>query len=148
MAEEAECGKATIITIRRNLRQFGSGYAPPTRIGRKWTATPLMIEALCDHLSENPGLYFDEMAVFMITTCSIRRALVAKGWFKKTARQQTRERNTDLRECYLHNLSDFQSYNLVYVDVSGCDKRDGFRRIGWSPLGVAPTQVSQFHRDQ
>lgn len=114
MAEEAKCSKVTIINIRRNLRQFGSVYATPTRIGRKPTVTPLMIDALCDHLSEKPGLYLDEMAIFlwdefrlMITTSSIRRALVAKGWSKKTARQHAKERNTDLRELYLCNLSDF-----------------------------------------
>ena len=46
-----------------------------------------MIDALCDHLSEKPGLYLHEMAVFlwdefrmMITTSSIRRALVTNGW--------------------------------------------------------------------
>lgn len=65
MAEEAECTKVTIINIRRNLRQFGTIYAPQTRIGRKRTMTPLMINALCDHLSEKPGLYLDEMAVFL-----------------------------------------------------------------------------------
>lgn len=48
----------------------------------------------------------------------------------------------------MHNLSNFQSYHLVYVDESGCDKRVGFRRTGLSPLGKAPVQVSQFHRDQ
>ena len=77
-----------------------------------------------------------------------RRALVAKGWSKKSTRQQARERNADLREWYLHSLSDFQSYQLVYVDESGCDKRVGFRRTGCSPLGVSPMQVSQFHHDQ
>lgn len=155
MAEEAECSKLTIINTRRNLRLFGSVHAPPTRVGRKRTVTPSMIKALCDHLFEKPGLYLDEMAVFLwdefqtlVTTSSIRRALVAEGWSKKTARQQARERNADLREFYLHNLSDFQSYHLVYVDESGCDKRVGFRRTGWSPLGMAPTQISQFHRDQ
>lgn len=65
MAEEAECTKLTIINIRRNLRQFGTIYAPQTRVGRKRTVTPLMIKALCDHLSEKPGLYLDEMAVFL-----------------------------------------------------------------------------------
>jgi hypothetical protein len=42
--------------------------------------------ALCDHLSEKPGLCLDEMAVFMwdefhimIKTSSIRRALIATG---------------------------------------------------------------------
>lgn len=93
------------------------------------------------------------MAVFlwdefhaMITTSSIR--LIATGWSKKTAQQHARVQNADLRELYLHNPSDFQSYHLVCVDESGCNKTAGFRRIGWSPLDVAPLQVSQFHRDQ
>ncbi|KAJ5371882.1 hypothetical protein N7517_003888 [Penicillium concentricum] len=65
----------------------------------------------------------------MVTTSSIRRALVATDY-------------------YLHNLSEFQSYHLVYVDESGSDKRVGFRRTGWATLGRAPLQVTQFHRDQ
>jgi DDE superfamily endonuclease len=36
----------------------------------------------------------------------------------------------------------------VYVDESGCDKRIGFRRTGWSTLGVTPQQVTQFRRGQ
>lgn len=139
MAEEAESTKLTVINIRRNLRQFGTIYAPQTRTGRKQTVTPLMIKALCEHLSEKPGLYLDEMAVFlwdefriMVTTSSIRRALVATGWSKKAARQRAKERNAGLRNYYLHNLSEFQSYHLIYVDKSGCDKRIGFRRTGWA----------------
>ena len=49
---------------------------------------------------------------------------------------------------YFHKLSEFHSYQLVYVDESGCDKQIGFRRTGWSPLGVAPIQVAKFHRGQ
>jgi transposase len=37
---------------------------------------------------------------------------------------------------------------LVYVDESGCDKRAGFRRTGWSPRGVTPVQISRFQRGQ
>lgn len=84
----------------------------------------------------------------LATTSSIRRALTFMGWSKKTTRQRAKEQNAELRELYLHNLSEFESYHLVYVDESGCDKRIGFRRTGWSPLGVAPVQVSQFHRDE
>jgi transposase len=93
MDEEAKCSQATIINIRSNLRQFGNVHAPPTRIGRKRTVTPLMIEALCENLSEKPGLYLDEMTIFLwdefrtlVTTSSIRRALVVKGWSKKSTR--------------------------------------------------------------
>ncbi|KAI3112716.1 hypothetical protein CBS147330_9904 [Penicillium roqueforti] len=155
MAEAAECSEQTIKNIRRNLRLFGHVHAPSTRIGRRRSITPPMLEALCDHLLEKPGLYLEEMAIFLwdeflmlASTSSIRRALVSKGWSKKTARQRAKEQNAELREIYLHNLSEFESYHLVYVDESGCDKRIGFRRTGWSPLGVAPRQVSQFHRDE
>src|SRR4051812_497036 len=63
-SKEAECSKVTIINTRRILRLSGRCHAPPTRIGRRRTITPLIIEALRNHLSEKPSLYLDEMAVF------------------------------------------------------------------------------------
>jgi transposase len=114
-----------------------------------------MLEALCEHLLEKPTLYLDEMAVFLwdefemiVSTCSIGKALASISWTKKAARQKAKERNQDLRDEYIHDIFEFQSYQLVFVDESGCDKRVGFRRTGWSPLGVAPVQVSKFHRDR
>lgn len=100
-------------------------------------------------------MYQDEMIVFLwdefdvlVTAHSISRALASAGWSKKTARRVALERNPDLRDFYLYNLSAFRSYHLVYIDESGCDKLPGFRRTGWSPSGVTPVQVSRFHRDQ
>ena len=155
MAKAAECSKRSIINISNNLRRFGNVRAPPTRVGRRRTVTPPMIEALCDRLLEKPGLYVDEMEIFLsdefrvqVTNSSLKRALASVGWSKKVARQRAKEQNADLRDFYMHNLSDFQSYHLVYVDESGCDKRIGFRRTGWSPVGTAPLQVANFHRDQ
>jgi hypothetical protein len=95
------------------------------------------------------------MAIFLwdefkveATTSSIRRALKRDRRSKKTVKYKARERYADLCDAYCHYISDFCSYHLVYVDKSVCDKRIGFRRTGWSPLGVAPTQVAKFHRDQ
>ena len=51
-----------------------------------------------------------------------------------------------LRDFHLRRLSEFSSYHLVYVDESGCDKRVGFRRAGWSPRETAPMQVAHFQR--
>ena len=52
-----------------------------------------MLEVLCDHLLENPGLYLEEMAVFLwdefevhVSTFSISRTLKDVGWSKKAAR--------------------------------------------------------------
>lgn len=137
MATAAECSERSIVNIRNNPRLFGHVRAPSTRVGRRRTVTPPMIQTLCEHLLEKPGLFVDEMILFIwdefhtwVTSSSLKRALVSVGWSKKVARQKAKEQNADLRDYYLHTLSDFRSYHLVYVDESGCDKRIGFRRTG------------------
>ena len=65
MAEAAECSERSIINLRNNLHQFGNVRAPPTRVGRRRSITPPMLVAICDHLLEKPGLYVDEMALFL-----------------------------------------------------------------------------------
>jgi hypothetical protein len=57
-----------------------------------------MLEALCDHLPGKPGLYLEEMAVFLwdefevhVSTFSISRTLKDIGWLKKAARQIAKE---------------------------------------------------------
>jgi len=155
MADAAECSEQTIKYIRRNLRQFRGVHAPLNRISWRRSITPPLLEALCDRLLEKPAIYLNEMAIFLwdefqmlVTTSCIRRTLAFKGWSKKTTWQRTKEQNAELQESYPHNISEFESYHLVYVDESGCDKRIGFRQTSWSPLGIAPVQVSQFHRDE
>jgi transposase len=90
---------------------------------------------------------YDEFNV-LVSYSSIGRALASIKWTKKVIRRIANERNAELRDFYMHKVSAFRSYQLVYVDESGCDKRIGFRRTGWSPLGVAPVEVTRFHRDR
>jgi transposase len=144
MVEAAGYSKRSIITISNNLRMFGDVRVPLIPGGRPRVITPVMLEALCEYLLEKPDLYLDETAEFLydefnllISTYTISRALRSHGWTKKVARQIAQERNADLRDYYLYQLSDFRSYHLVYVDESG-----------WSPRGVAPVQVSCFQRGQ
>jgi transposase len=153
MAKVAGCSDRTIRNIAANLRMFGRTKAPANGAGRRRRITPPMLAALCDRLIEKPGLYRDEMAVFLydefqvlVSLSSISRALASIKWTKKVTQRIANERNTDLRDFYLHKLSAFRSHQLVYVDESGCDKRIGFRRTGWSPLGVAPVEVTRLHR--
>ena len=151
----AECNKRSVYSIRSNLNLFGNARAPPIRVGRPRILTPAMLEALCDYLLTKRTLYLDELSGILwddfgihVPECNISRALASIGWSKKTARQKAKERNPDLRDRYMHEISEFQSYQLVFVDESGCDKRAGIRRTGWSPLGITPVQVSKFHRDK
>jgi transposase len=153
IAAAAGCSDRAIRRIRFNVRCFGTTKAPPNGVGRRRRITPVMLEALRERLIEKPGMYLDEMIVFLwddfrvlVSPPTVYRALDSIGWSKKTFRQVAGERNADLRDFYLHNFSEFRSYHLVYVDESGCDKRVGFRRTGWSPLGVRPMQITRFYR--
>jgi hypothetical protein len=112
-----------------------------------------MRHALCEHLLEKPGQYLDEMVLFLwdefevsVSTSAVSRALKSIGWSKKTCRRIAKGRNPDLRDFYMYKLSAYSSYQLVYIDESGCDKRIGFRRTGWSPLGTTPVQVARYRR--
>jgi transposase len=143
MAKVAGCSDRSVRAIRSNLRYFGSTKAPSNGVGRPRSVTPPMLDALCEHLLEKPNLYQDEMAIFLwdefevlVTTFSIGRALASIGWTKKAAHWVAKGRNADLRDFYLHKLSAFCLYHLMYVDESDYDKQIRFRRTGWSPLGV------------
>jgi hypothetical protein len=53
-----------------------------------------MLSALCDRLLEKPGMYQNEMVLFLldefdvlVTMFSISRALALAGWSKKTVRR-------------------------------------------------------------
>jgi hypothetical protein len=112
-----------------------------------------MLKVLREYLLEKPELYLEEMAVFLwdefdvfVSPSSISRALRSIYWSKKTAHRVAKERNPDLRDLYLHNLSAFRSYHLVYVDESGCDKLIGFRKTSRSPFSFTPVQIAKLHR--
>ncbi|KAJ6174777.1 hypothetical protein N7485_004582 [Penicillium canescens] len=47
------------------IRIFGSVKAPPNKGGRPQSVTPVMLEALYDHLIEKPNLYLHGMAIFL-----------------------------------------------------------------------------------
>lgn len=155
IAEAASCTDRTVKAIDRNLRLFGSTTAPPNRGGRPRSITPAMLDSLLEHLSPTPDLYLEEMVEYLwkefgvlTTKASMSRTLRSVGWSKKNIRRVAKERNAELRNFYLYKLSSFHSYQVVYVDESGCDTRAGFRRTGWSPLGTTPVRIADFHRGQ
>jgi transposase len=127
MAAAAGCSDRTIRNIGTNMQSFGSTRAPFNGGGRRRRITPVMLDALREKLLEKPGMYQDEMIVFLydefdilVNTSAVSRALASIGWTKKATRQIAIERNAELRDYYLYNLSDFKSYHLIYVDESGC----------------------------
>jgi hypothetical protein len=113
-----------------------------------------MLDALRKRLVEKPDLYQDEMVHFLqdefdieVSTQSVGRALRSIGWTKKKIRRIAKRQNAELQDFYLYNTKEFSPEQFVFIDESGTDKRGGFRRTGWSPLGVTPVQVARFQRE-
>jgi hypothetical protein len=154
MAEVAGCNPRSIKTIRSNPRCFGTTKAPSNGGGRPRSITPPLLETLRQHLLEKLVQYLDEMVVFLwdesealVITSSISGDLVSIDWSNNAARRVPKGRKPDLGDFCLYILSSSSSYHLVYVDESGRDERIGFRRTGWSPLGVTPVKIAWFQRE-
>lgn len=151
IATAANCSARGVRRIRSNVRYYGFPQAPQNSGGRKRSITPGLLDALCEYLLDKPGLYQSEMILFfldefdvLVTPSSVGRALRSKGWTKKQIRRIANGRNAELRDCYLYQISTFCPEHFVFVDEFGCDKRIGFRRTGWSPLGTTPVQIARF----
>jgi len=147
------CHQRSIQRHRSNLRYFGSTQAPKSKVGRRPAVDDMMLEALKDHLMARPDAYLDEMAVFLwdefgvhVPLSSIQRALKRAGWSRSIARRVARERNADLRDSYAHEISGMHSWQFVFVDESGSDKRCGTRKTAWSPKGTRARQVTDLRR--
>jgi len=100
MAKVAKCSERSITNIRKNIRLFGSARSPLVPVGGKPSIAPIMLDALFYHLAEKPGLYADEMAIFLWdefnvlpSSSNIKRALSWAGWTKKKAQQTAKEQN-------------------------------------------------------
>jgi hypothetical protein len=134
---DSEIATAANCRIRSNIRYYSAPPAPRNGGGRKRSITPAMLDALCEHLLEKPGLYQSEMILFLVdkfdvlvTASSLGRALCSRGWTKKQIRRIVNGRNADLCDHYLYQISSLSLKYFVFVDKSSCNKCIGFRRTG------------------
>lgn len=156
IARVVNCSTRTVRNARANHRVFGSVTAPNNvRGGRHSAIPPHVLAALLDYLLSKPDLYLDEMVEFVwdqyevaVSTAVIQRALKTYNWTKKKNKRVARERDSELRDACLYELSEYRSFQLVFVDESGCDTLAGIRRTGWAPRGTPAVQVAGFHREK
>ena len=153
IAEITGCTARAVRRIRSNLLRFGTTTAPPNGAGRPKTVAPPMLTALYDQLSLNPCMRLEDMAAFLrnkfdadVTRFSISRALREAKWSKKCTQNVARERNADLRDEYMHEISFLRADQLVFIDESGVDRSIGIKQKGWAPRGKRPRQIKRFHR--
>ena len=97
MAGIVKCTECSVTHIYKNLQLFSTTRAPPVPAGQPPSITPLMLNALCDYLTKKPGLYVEEIAIFLWdefnvlpSPSSFKQALSQEGWTKKKAQQRAK----------------------------------------------------------
>lgn len=66
----------------------------------------------------------------------------------RQAKKVAAARNPELRSFYQYRISKFRTDQLVFVDESGADRRIGFRKTAWSPVGTVPVQRQALSRGE
>ena len=114
IASEASCSVRAVQRIR--LKQFEIPTLRTNRVGRRSCITSPMQKVLCDILIEKLYLYRCEIADLLyrrfrkrISDRSIGRILRSIGWTRTTIRRIVQQRDTDLRDHYLHRMSQYKS---------------------------------------
>lgn len=113
-----------------------------------------MQEILRKQLLLQPDMFQCEMTAFLydktgveVSLSTMSRTLRAMGWSRKTCRRIAQQQDKQLRNFYLRKVSQYEAKQLVFIDESGCDKKAGQRRMGWSPRGSTPVKVNELNRD-
>src|ERR1700709_625092 len=76
--EIAEAVNCSPRSVKSNIRRYGSTKAPSNGGGHPRNIRPVMLDALCDHLLENPYLYQDRIVLFLLNVSRV--VLVRWSW--------------------------------------------------------------------
>ena len=58
------------------------------------------------------------------------------------------QRNSELREAWLHKLSQWAADQLVLIDRSAANGRTSDRKTGWASIGITPFENKPFKRSE
>ena len=91
---------------------------------------------------ENPALYLKDICSKIreatytdVSPSTICRMLLSHGFSRKKIQHIALQRLLSQRAAYMADISLFSRNMLVWVDETGCDKRDMLRRYGYSLRG-------------
>ena len=95
---------------------------------------------------ENPSMYLREICTEIkqvtdtdVSPSTICRVLSAHGFTRKKVQHVALQRSLHYRAAYIANVAYFPKEMLVWVDETGCDKRDLLRKYGYAFRGERAT---------
>jgi transposase len=106
--------------------------------------------ALLELILRHPGIYLKEIqnkleSTFGVTisVATICRTLKRMGCTRQAMHHVAMQRSDMLRAKFMADVSIYDPNNLVWVDETGCDRRNTVRKYGYSTRGM-PISTSTF----
>lgn len=98
----------------------------------------IMIQLICS----NPSIYLREIQIEMqsvtgtvVSASTICRALKKRGFTRKKLNLFALQRSNVLRAKYQAEISVYNTDMLIFLDETGCDRRNSLRKFGYSVRG-------------
>jgi transposase len=121
------------------------GYDPRKKPGPASLITPEMEEALIEHIAVHNDLYLDEMADFLfdefdvkVSNPLISKLLKRRQITNKKLKVIAQQQNEELIHAWHDKARWWRSDQLVFVDESAYNEKNGDRKTGWSEIGLSP----------
>lgn len=135
IAQRYKVSRRTVDKMRLCFELFGQPYPPKgVRRGRPPRLTLAQEEAFLRYVQSWPDAYADEMAWWIFDNTGhvfsdrgVLALLLRHQWSRKVARAIAGERNEALRAHWRAKSAGWLRENIVFVDESACNERNGYR---------------------
>ena len=134
-------------TVQRYVERFAvTGTVAPfqRRNGMLSSSHDLLMQSILDR----PTLYLHEMQQELEaqgvspSLSTISRYLSKMGITRKGVKQLAEQQNEASRLSFMAEMSIFDPTMIIWLDETGCDKRNAARQYGYSLRGIAPRSKS------
>ena len=106
-------------------------------------------------LFENPALYLSEVCLMvsqafgvLISPPTVCRILHKHGLTRKKIKQVALQQSVEKRGKFISEVQFFHVNQFVWLDESGCNRRDQIRKFGYSLRGEPPVYHRFLHRGE
>lgn len=142
-ANRVGISRRCIDKIRLNVSLFGKPYPTFAKRGRPRLLLEWQELQVLDYLRDRPTSYHDETAWFVYDEFGV---VVSERWVsdlikrrrfsKKKAQRVAAEANQELRNDWRNRQTTIPAHRVCWVDESASNERTGWRKYGYSPVGV------------
>ena len=143
-------------TVRRYLRRFwqtGEMQPQAHRNGPAGIFGDYEKLILLRIVLAHPGIFLFEIKDMLqehfgvlVSEITILRALKSMGCTRQVIRQIPIQRSEMMRAKFMAEISVYDPSMLVWLDESGCDRRNAIRKYGYSVRGMRPVEYRIFAR--